>query len=89
MFRIEGAIRFRCIMKELQYNKDEIKRAVKILGSVMKLARALEVGELSVYRWTSGKSAPDPINCLKIQKLTNGQVKAKDIRPDYEWDKVI
>jgi len=76
-------------MKELQYNTDEIKRAVKLLGSVMKLARALEVGELSVYRWTSGKSAPDPINCLKIQKLTNGLVKARDIRPDYEWDKVI
>lgn len=74
---------------ETSYNKDKVREAADILGSAMKLARAIEIGEVTVYRWISGKTVPDPINCLKIQKATKGKVKARDIRPDYEWDKVI
>jgi len=75
--------------KVLEYNKDEIRRAVEIVGSVIRLAGILRVGQLSVYKWLNGKGIPDPINCLKIEKATQGQVKARDIRPDYEWDDVI
>lgn len=71
------------------FNTEEIKRAADIVGSYHKLSLLLGVSVVNVYKWRDGKSTPDPINCLKIQKLTNGQVKAKDIRPDYEWDKVI
>ncbi len=71
------------------FNNDKVREAADILGSAMKLARAIGVGEVAVYKWIHAKSIPDPINCLKIQKATKGKVKAKDIRPDYEWDMVI
>lgn len=72
-----------------QYNVEQMKKAVEIVGSVARLAGIIEVSGTTVYSWLWGKSIPDPINCLKIQKATKGKVKAKDIRPDYEWDKVI
>jgi len=75
--------------KEIEYDVSQIMKAVEYFGSSVKLARAIEVRELSVYNWIHGRSIPDPINCLKIQKVTNGQVKARDIRPNYEWDKII
>lgn len=72
-----------------EYNIEEIKRAVEIIGSVARLAGIIEVSGTTLYKWMWGQAVPDPINCLKIQKATKGKVKAKDIRPDYEWDKVI
>ena len=72
-----------------KFNVEEIKRAAEIVGSYNKLSLLLGVSVANVYKWRDGKSTPDPINCLKIQKLTNGLVKARDIRPDYDWDKVI
>ena len=73
----------------MKFNKEKIKEAADIFGSAIKLARAIEVGETNVYRWISGKVIPDPINCLRIQKVTKGKIKAKDILPDYEWDKIL
>ncbi len=77
------------VSKDNAFNNEKVREAADILGSAMKLAREIGVGEVAVYKWIHAKSIPDPINCLKIQKATKGKVKAKDIRPDYEWDKVI
>lgn len=74
---------------ENQNVNESIRKAIDIIGSTAKLARSLEITSATVYNWLWGKSIPDPINCLKIQKATKGQVRARDIRPDYEWDKVL
>lgn len=76
-------------MNKNHYDIDQMKKAVDIVGSVARLAGIVEVSGTTVYSWLWGKSIPDPINCLKIQKATKGQVRARDIRPDYEWDKVL
>ena len=70
-------------------NTEEIKRAAYIVGSAYRLAKMIRVHPNAVYTWISGKYTPDPIQCLKIQKATNGQVRAPDILPQYEWDVVI
>ncbi len=75
--------------EEKKANIEEIKRAASIVGSPTRLAWALEVSYNTVYSWMNGKFAPDPINCLKIQKVTKGQVQARDILPNYEWDKIL
>ena len=68
---------------------DIIKKAVDIIGGVSRTAGILEVSGTTVYGWLWGKRKPEPINCLKIQKATKGKIKAKDILPDYEWEKVL
>ena len=77
------------VAQKEKFDKEKIKDAIDIAGSAVKLARILGVGVVAVYAWVHGRSAPDPINCLKIQKATGGKIKARDIRPDYEWDKVL
>ncbi len=72
-----------------QCNTEAIKKAIAILGSGWKLAKKIGVNPPTVYSWTSGQRSPDPINCLRIQKATEGQVKARDILPNYDWDNVI
>lgn len=76
-------------MSKKPFNSNEIKRAVNIIGAATKLARALDVGELSVYRWIHGKSIPEAISCLKIEKVTNGKVKARNIRPNFDFDAYV
>ncbi len=72
-----------------KYNVEKVKKAVEIIGSISRLAGIIEVSQTTLYKWTWGTATPDPINCLKIQKATGGKIKARDILPDYEWDKVL
>lgn len=76
-------------MAKENFNNDEVKRAAEIMGAATKLARSIDVGELSVYRWIHGQSIPEPLSCLKIEKATGGKVKARDIRPDFDFDAYI
>jgi DNA-binding transcriptional regulator YdaS (Cro superfamily) len=75
--------------KNNQYNRDMIKRAINMFGSSNRLALELKVTVITVYKWRDGKAVPSPENCLKIEKVTNGQVKARDIRPDLDWERII
>ena len=70
------------------YNVAAIKKAVEIVGSQSKLARMLDLNNNSVYGWMRGQSVPSPINCIGIEKLTQGAVKRTDILPDYDWNKL-
>lgn len=72
-----------------KFNADKIKEASEIVGSSYKLAISMGVGVVAVYAWIHGRSTPDPINCLKIEKATGGKVKARDIRPDFDFDAYI
>ncbi|WP_139016894.1 transcriptional regulator [Candidatus Odyssella thessalonicensis] len=72
-----------------EYNKEEVQRAVDIMGSAWKLAKVLGIRPANIYRWLKGLGFPDPINCLRIEKATQGRVKARDILPRYDWENVI
>lgn len=71
-----------------KFNIDAIKKAIEIVGSANKLAVEIKVSSLTAYRWRDGKSVPSPENCLKIEKVTEGKVLAKDIRPDLNWERI-
>ena len=75
--------------RDVNFNKEKIREAADILKSPAKLARSIDIGVASVYRWIKGSAIPDPINCLKIEKATGGKVKARDIRPDFDFDAYI
>lgn len=68
-----------------KYNVTSIKKAIKVIGSASKLAIKLEVSYQAALNWNSGFAVPSPLNCVRIEKITNGVVKREDILPDYPW----
>lgn len=66
----------------------KITLAVKTLGGQSATSRLLNVSQGLVWQWVHGKSNVPEKYCLKIHKLTNGEVTCKDLRPDVDWDAV-
>jgi len=62
-----------------------MEKAVSFFGGVLKLSEKLNVQQSSVSKWLHSK-LPVPIkHAVKIEELTNGEIKAKDLRPDLKW----
>lgn len=59
-----------------------IKSAIKIVGSQQKLADACGVKQPTVWAWLHGKKKASANNAVRIEKATNGEVRAYQIRPD-------
>jgi len=72
-------------MNKLTKNKVKnpaLAKAIHIAGGVVELSKQLNVPHSSVSRWLHTK-IPVPIkHAIKIETLTNGEIKAKDLRPD-------
>ena len=75
-------------MARHQPNLEMIRKAIDIMGGLTSLSVKINVSYQSVLDWKHGRRVPGPINCQKIEKATDGQVKAKDILPDYPWDEL-
>ncbi len=72
-----------------KFNVDEVQKAVSLLGGRVALASKLQVSYLTVSDWVKERKTPSLENCVKIEEATEGKVRAKDILPDYPWDKII
>ncbi len=66
-------------------NKDVIIKAAEIVGSYKLLAEKIGVTYQCVLNWKLGKSSPNILNCLKIEKACDKKVTRKDIFPDHPW----
>jgi len=75
-------------MSKQKANLEMIKKAIDILGGLTKLSKNANVSYQSVVDWKGGRKTPSPISCQKIEKATDGKVKAKDILPDYPWEEL-
>lgn len=72
-------------------NKNQVaavQAAVRILSSQAALARALNVTPVTVGQWlnpekATGRGVP-PKQCVRIEKITDGVVTRRDLRPD-DW----
>lgn len=71
-----------------QYNVLSIEKAIAIVGGAEKLARKIEVSYQTVLNWKNGFAVPNPLNCAKIEKITDGAVKREEILPDYPWNEL-
>jgi DNA-binding transcriptional regulator YdaS (Cro superfamily) len=74
--------------KEDRYNVLSIEEAIKIVGGGEKLARKIEVSYQTVLNWRNGFTVPNPLNCVRIERITGSIVKREDILPDYPWDEL-
>lgn len=60
-----------------------IKRASQIVGGQSRLAEELKVSKGRVSQWLT-----EPIKaeyCPTIERLTHGQVRCEELRPDVDW----
>ncbi|CDF98643.1 transcriptional regulator [Avibacterium paragallinarum] len=62
---------------------ESIKKAINVLGTQQLLAEACGVSQNAVSKWLNGGSAISLENALRIEKATQGKVKAEDISPDF------
>lgn len=71
--------------KQRQLCNIKILEAILILGSATKLADALGITSATVSNWKKNKALPSYMNAMKIEKLTEGQIKKTDLRPDFDF----
>ena len=70
---------------------EAIQAAARILGNQAALARALRITPVTVGQWLkpeqrTGRQVP-PKQCVRIEKLTDGQVTRRALRPD-DWQDI-
>lgn len=63
-----------------------IEKAVLFFGGVVKLSEKLNVQQGTVSKWLHSKLLIPVKHAIKIEKLTKGQIKARDLRPDVYED---
>lgn len=59
-------------------------RAAEICGGITKLAIALGVGQSVVSNWKTRGTLIEAVYCVAIERLTQGEVGRKHLRPD-DW----
>lgn len=62
----------------------EILKAIQLLGSATALAKALDVTTQAVCFWRDGKRKIPAEQCAAIERVTNGAVSRREMRPD-DW----
>lgn len=62
-----------------------LEEAARIIGSQVALATHLGVTKAAVGQWKlEGRKVPAE-HCPVIERLTDGQVRCEDLRPDIDW----
>jgi DNA-binding transcriptional regulator YdaS (Cro superfamily) len=69
-------------------NLEILKKAIEIVGGLTQLSIRVNVSYQTVLDWKHGRRVPTPTNCQKIEKATDGAIKAEDILPDYPWNEL-
>ena len=62
-----------------------VEKAAAIVGSQAALAAALSVTKAAVSQWKDADRKVPAEHCPAIERLTNGEVRCEDLRPDIEW----
>ena len=59
----------------------QIEKAIEQFGGQVAFADAVGVSQSAVHKWLYGADV-SPGNALKIQQVTDGRIRATDLRPD-------
>ena len=70
----------------VKYKNTNVEKVILRFGGTVKLAKKLDANPSHVSQWLYG-TRPFPVrHAVKIEKLTKGEIKAKDLRPDIFED---
>jgi DNA-binding transcriptional regulator YdaS (Cro superfamily) len=75
-------------MNTKKHSKEAILRAIEILGGANNLAVEIGISYQTILNWKNLRAVPSNINCIKIERATNGKVTRKDILPGYPWEEL-
>ncbi|WP_455553961.1 Cro/CI family transcriptional regulator [Comamonas kerstersii] len=64
---------------------NSIYTAIKHVGGISALAKALGVTPPTVHQWLKGQRPIPAERCPAIERLTNRTVTCEDLRPDVDW----
>lgn len=62
-----------------------INTAIRYVGGISALARALGVTPPTVHQWLKGQRPIPAERCPAIERLTNRAVSCESLRPDVDW----
>jgi DNA-binding transcriptional regulator YdaS (Cro superfamily) len=65
---------------------NELDRAIDIAGGVVKLAKAVGVVQAAVSNWRARGGTVPVEHCIAIERVTSGQVRCEQLRPDRAED---
>lgn len=68
------------------FNAAEVRRAVEILGGRVALAKEINISYQTISEWVHGRKTPSLENCMRIERVTKGKIKARDILPPSSYD---
>jgi len=71
-----------------KFNIEAIQKAVEHFGTRVAFAEALNISYQTTSEWVKGRKTPSIDNCIRIERATEGKVKAKDILPDYPLEEL-
>lgn len=64
----------------------QLKKACDIVGTQAELAKKLGVKPPTVNQWLRFVKKIPLKQCVKIELLTNGEVKREDLNPSVDWE---
>lgn len=68
--------------------REQIERAIRIVGSQSKLAEACGVKQASIWQAKEAGRVSAEL-ALRIEQATEGQISRRDLRPDLPWDEPV
>ncbi|MGY6771858.1 YdaS family helix-turn-helix protein [Gallibacterium sp. ZY190522] len=65
-----------------------VQQSISICGSQAKLASHIGVSQNAISIWLNNGNKMDVKYIPRIIQATNGEVTARDLRPDVDWDTI-
>lgn len=62
----------------------EVAKLIKFFGNQEKTAKAFGIKQTAVSQWLNNKTNIDKYLATLAERLTSGEIKAKDLRPDLK-----
>ena len=67
-------------------NKQAVERAIAHFGSQTKMGKECGIPQTLISDTLLGNKRFGAETCLKVARATGGLVKARDLRPDIDWE---
>jgi DNA-binding transcriptional regulator YdaS (Cro superfamily) len=65
-----------------------VKRACSLVGGQAPLASAVGVTVANVSHWATGYRRVPAERAIAVERVTSGQVRVEELRPDIDWSVV-
>lgn len=65
-----------------------IETAIEHFGSQQKLASLLDIAQVTVSEWSTGKRPVPEERCAQIEAGTKGAIPCEALRPDLKWARI-